>query len=83
MIRWMKTCEHEQIKYLIATSDLTVNFTNKPIYSMTYKSYGMIGLLNRNFTNKSKQSFITTYQIVIRPHLEYAAAMPSPIHRHT
>jgi len=42
------------------------------------KTYSMLGIIERNFTNLNKHFFVLLYKVIVRAYLEYANSVWSP-----
>ena len=72
--------ELEQVKNM---KDLGVTFTNDfsfkdHVYEKSNKAYQMIGIINRNFRELDRGSFLLIYKSLVRSHLEYANSVWNP-----
>ncbi|MFI5406894.1 MAG: RNA-directed DNA polymerase, partial [Nitrososphaerales archaeon] len=65
------------IKDLGVTVDSDLSFVTH-INEKVNKAFQMIGLINRNFINIDRVTFLLLYKSMIRSHLEYAHAVWSP-----
>ncbi len=61
----------ETIKDLEVTFDSRLHF-DKHIKDKINKALSMLGIIKRNFTHITPETFVTLYKSMIRPHIEYA-----------
>jgi hypothetical protein len=67
----------QSMKDLGVTFDVALSF-KEHIYEKINKAYQMIGIVNRNFHNLDKITFLQLYKCLIRSHLEYANSVWNP-----
>jgi hypothetical protein len=59
------------------TIDTELNFSQH-IYDKINKAYQMLGIINRNFKNLDKRSFLLLYKSLVRSVIEYASSVWNP-----
>ena len=62
----------DNIKDLGVTVDSDLIFNNH-IYEKSNKAYQILGLINRNFSDLDKNSFVLLYKSLVRSHIKYAS----------
>jgi hypothetical protein len=67
----------DEIKYLGVVIDGDLSFESH-VNEKINKAYQMIGIINRNFRNLDKITFLLLYKSMVRSHLEYAHAVWNP-----
>jgi hypothetical protein len=65
------------MKDLGVTIDSELNFKDH-IYDKIKKAYQMLGIINRNFNNMDRFSFLMLYKCMVRSQMEYANTVWSP-----
>lgn len=65
------------MKDLGVNIDSDLNFKDH-IYEKIKKAYQMLGIINRNFSNLDRFSFLLLYKSMVRSHIEYANVVWSP-----
>jgi len=48
------------------------------VYQAVKKANRMLGVIKKNFTDRSKETIMPLYRSLVRPHLEYCAPIWSP-----
>ena len=67
----------ESMNDLGVTIDHTLDFSVH-IHDKINKAYQMLGIINRNFKDLGKISFLLLYKCMVRSHLEYASSVWNP-----
>lgn len=72
------TLEHVTVfKDLGVLVDSELSFTEH-VYSKVNVAYRMLGIINRNFIDLDKHSFILLYKTLVRSHIEFVATVWNP-----
>ena len=50
----------------------------KQCYQAVKKAYRILGMIKRNFTDRSQSTLIPLYKSLVRPHLEYSCSVWNP-----
>jgi hypothetical protein len=67
----------DNMKDLGVIFDSDLSFKNH-IYEKINKAYQMIGIINRNFRDLHKETFLLLYKSIVRSHIEYANSVWNP-----
>jgi len=70
----------DYIKDLGVFVDSQLTFSEH-IHQKINKAYSMLGIIKRNFIHKDPRTFILLYKALVRPHVEYANSVWSPLQK--
>ena len=71
----LETCNEEKDLGVIITNDLK---SSKQCIEVEKKAQKILGYIKRQFTTRKKDTILTLYNALVRPHLEYAVQFWSP-----